>query len=168
MVPTISRIAVLWDPTGGGATALQATEEAAQALGLALQVLGVRGPHDFARAFEAAQTAQAHALMQLASPLFSAHRQTIVDLLAKSRLPAICEQREFVVDGCLMAYGPSFEAMHRRAAYYVDRILKGTKPADLPVEQPMKFELLINLKTAEALGLTIPPLVLFQADEVIK
>ena len=168
MVPNISRIAVLWDPTGGGATALKATEEAAQALGLELQVLEVRGPNDFERAFEAAQKEQAHALMQLASPLFSAHRKTIVDLLAKSRLPAICEQREFVVDGCLMAYGPSFEDMYRRAAYYVDRILKGAKPADLPVEQPVRFELILNRKTAQALSLTIPPIILFQADEVIQ
>jgi len=152
----------------GGATALHATEKAAQALGLALHVLEVRGPHDFARALEAAQQAQAHALMQLASPLFSTHRKTIVDLLAQSHLPAICEQREFVVDGCLMTYGPSFEAMYRRAAYYVDRILQGAKPSDLPVERPTKFELVLNLKTAQTLSLTIPPALLFQADEVIK
>jgi putative tryptophan/tyrosine transport system substrate-binding protein len=91
-----------------------------------------------------------------------------LDLVAKSRLPVTCETRPFVVAGCLMAYGPSFPDMYRRAAYYVDRILRGTKPADLPVEQPTKFELVINLKTAQALGITIPSTLLFLADEVIK
>ena len=168
VVPQLSRVAVLWDPSDGGATALRATERAAQALGLQLHILEVRGPDDLARAFEAAEKARAQALIQLASPLFGAHLKTIVDLATKSRLPATCYRRAFVVAGCLMTYGPSFPDMWRRAAFYVDKILKGAKPADLPVEQPMAFELVINLKTAKALGLTISPSVLFQATEVVQ
>ncbi len=107
-------------------------------------------------------------MLQLVSPFFTKHRQTLLELLSTHHLPAICEMRMYVVEGCLMTYGASLEAMFRRAAYYVDRILKGATPADLPVEQPMKFELVINLKTAQALGLTIPPTLLFQADEVLR
>jgi len=105
---------------------------------------------------DVAHKGRAQALLQVGSPLFNTHRQTLLELVAKRRLPATCEARVFVVEGCLMAYGPSFPAMWYRAAIYVDKILKGTKPADLPMEQPMKFELVINLKTAQALGLTIP------------
>jgi putative ABC transport system substrate-binding protein len=108
------------------------------------------------------------ALFVVTDVLTARHWARIVDFAAKHQLPTIFEYREPVVAGGLIAYGPSQADLHRRAAYYVDRILKGTKPADLPVEQPMKFELVLNLKTAEALGLTIPPTVLFQADEVIK
>jgi putative tryptophan/tyrosine transport system substrate-binding protein len=168
-VPGVTRVAVLWDSHfPASPSAVRATEEAARALGLQVQLLEVQGPEDFARVVAAATQERAQALFQVASSLFATHRETFLDLVAKSRLPVTCETRPFVVAGCLMTYGPSFPDMYRRAAYYVDRILKGAKPADLPVEQPMKFELVINLKTAEALGLTIPPTILFQADEVIR
>jgi putative tryptophan/tyrosine transport system substrate-binding protein len=167
-IPQLSRVAVLWEPIGGGGLAVRAVEEAAKALGLQLHVLEVREPHDLAPAVAAAQTGGAQAVLQLVSPFFTKHRQTLLELLSTHHLPAICEMRMYVVEGCLMTYGASLEAMFRRAAYYVDRILKGATPADLPVEQPMKFELVINLKTAQALGLTIPPTLLFQADEVLR
>src|SRR5262249_10881352 len=105
---------------------------------------------------------------QLPSPFLVQHRKLLVAALAITQLPAVCEQRMFVVEGCLMTYGPNFPAMARRTAYYVDRILKGAKPADLPIEQPREFELVINLKTAKALGLTISPLLLGRADQVIE
>jgi ABC-type uncharacterized transport system substrate-binding protein len=168
-VPGVTRVAVLWDSHfPASPSAVRAAEEAARALGVQIHLLEVQGPEDFARVVAAATRERAQALFQVASPLFSTHSETFIDLVAKSRLPATCETRPFVVAGCLMTYGPSFPDMYRRAAYYVDRILKGAKPGDLPIEQPMKFELVINLKTAQALGLTIPPTLLFQADEVIK
>jgi putative tryptophan/tyrosine transport system substrate-binding protein len=168
-VPGVTRVAVLWDSHfPASPSAVRAVEEAARALGVQIHLLEVQGPEDFARVVAAATRERAQALFQVASPLFSTHSETFIDLVAKSRLPATCETRPFVVAGCLMTYGPSFPDMYRRAAYYVDRILKGAKPGDLPIEQPMKFELVINLKTAQALGLTIPPTLLFQADEVIK
>jgi ABC-type uncharacterized transport system substrate-binding protein len=168
-VPGVTRVAVLWDSHfPASPSAVRAAEEAARALGLQVQLLEVQGPDDFARVFAATTRERVQALFQVASSLFATHRETFLDLVAKSRLPVTCETRPFVVAGCLMAYGPSFPDMYRSAAYYVDRILKGAKPADLPVEQPMKFELVINLKTAQALGLTIPPTLLFQADEVIR
>jgi len=168
-VPGVTRVAVLWDSHfPASPSAVRAVEEAARALGVQIHLLEVQGPEDFARVVAAATRERAQALFQVASPLFSTHSETFIDLVAKSRLPATCETRPFVVAGCLMTYGPSFPDMYRRAASYVDRILKGAKPADLPVEQPMKFELVINLKTAEALGLTIPPTLLFQADEVLR
>jgi len=168
VLPGVTRVGVLWNPTADDRTALKAVEMAATSLGLSLQILDVRAAEDLVRAFEAAKQKHAQALVQLASPLFAAHRKTMLDLSAKSRLPTTCQERTFVVDGCLMAYGPSFPEMFRRAAYYVDRILKGAKPGDLPVEQTTTFELVINLKTAKALGLTIPPSLLQRADEVIQ
>ena len=168
-VPGVTRVAVLWDSHfPASPSAVRAVEEAARALGVQIHLLEVQGPDDFVRVVAAATRERAQALFQVASPLFSTQRETFIDLVTKSRLPATCETRPFVVAGCLMTYGPSFPDMYRRAASYVDRILKGAKPADLPVEQPMKFELVINLKTAEALGLTIPPTLLFQADEVLR
>ena len=167
-IPGVIRVAVLWDPTGAGRTALRAIEQAVPPMGLILQVLEVRGEQDLERAFQAARQQRAQAVIQLASPLFAAHRKTILRLMAESRLPAVCQERSFVVDGCLMAYGPSFTDMFRRAAYYVERLLKGATPADLPVEQPTKFNMVINLKTAKALGLTIPPSLLQRADQVIE
>jgi putative ABC transport system substrate-binding protein len=167
--PEVTRIAVLWDiHNPASESAVRATEEAARSLGLQLHLLEVQGPYDFDSTFDAAHKGRAQALLQVGSPLFNTHRKTLLDLVAKSRLPATCESRAFVVEGCLMAYGPSFADMWRRAATYVDKILKGTKPGDLPMEQPMKFELVINLKTAQALGLTLPPSILFQADEVLQ
>ena len=168
-VPGATRIAVLWDiGNPASASSVRAMAEPARSLGLQLHLLEVQGPKDFDSAFDAAHKGRAQALVEMGSPLFAAHRKTIGDLVAKSRLPAVCAQRVFVVEGCLMAYGPSYVDMWRRAATYVDKILKGASPADLPIEQPTKFELVINLKTAQALGLTIPPTLLFQADEVIR
>jgi putative ABC transport system substrate-binding protein len=167
-VPGVIRVAALWDATGAGRTALTAVAQAAPLMGLVPQVLEVRRQQDLEQAFEAARHQRAQAVIQLASPFFAAHRKTILNLMAKSRLPAVCQERTFVVDGCLMAYGPSFPDMFRRAAYYVTRILKGAKPADLPVEQTSKFDLVMNLKTAKALGITIPSSLLVRADEIIE
>jgi putative tryptophan/tyrosine transport system substrate-binding protein len=128
----------------------------------------VRGPDEFEAAFAAATREGVDGLIPLADAMLFQHRAQIVDLAAKSRLPAMYEAKGFTEVGGLMAYGPSIPVQYRRVAYYVDRILKGAKPADLPIEQPMHFELVINLKTAQALGLTIPPTLLFQADEVIR
>jgi putative ABC transport system substrate-binding protein len=168
VIPDVIRVGVLWNPTGGDGTTLKAAEAAATSLGLNVQILNVRVAEDLVGAFEAAKQKRAQALVQIASPLFAAHRKTILDLSAKSRLPTTCQERTFVVDGCLMAYGPSFPDMFRRAAYYVDRILQGAKPGNLPVEQSTTFELVINLKTAKALGLTIPQSLLQRANEVIQ
>jgi putative ABC transport system substrate-binding protein len=167
-LPQLSRVAVLWEPMGGGVLAVRAVEDAARALGLQLHVLEVREPHDLATAVAAAQAGGAQAVLQLTSPFFTKHRQTLLELLSTHHLPAIYEARMYVVEGCLMTYGASFDAMFRRAAYYVDRLLKGTKPADLPVEQPREFELVINRTTAQALGLTLSPQLLYQATEVIQ
>jgi len=168
VLPDVNRVGVLWNSTDDDRSALKAIVGAATSLGLSLQILDVRAAEDLIRAFEAAKQQHAQALVQLASPFFAAHRKTMLDLSAKSRLPTTCQERTFVVDGCLMAYGPSFPEMFRRAAYYVDRILKGAKPGDLPVEQTTTFELVINLKTAKALGLTIPQSLLLRADEIIQ
>jgi len=168
-VPGMARVAVLWNPTEvSGARQLRDTEDAARVLGLQVHALEVRGPDDFAGAFAAARKGRADGLTVLAGPVSLFHRARLVDLAAQSRLPTMYYERMFVEADGLMSYSASDRDMHRRAAYYVDRILKGANPADLPVEQPTKFELVINLKTAKALGLTIPPLILFRADEVIK
>ena len=168
-VPKLSHVAVLWDPANPSSTlGFKETQTAAHALGLPLQSLEVRGPDEFDQAFAAMSREHADALVVLSNPLFFSHRRQLAELAVKHRLPAIFLFREYVEAGGLMAYGANLNAMYRRAAYYVDRILKGTKPADLPVEQPVKFELVINLKTAQALDLTIPPTLLFRADEVIK
>ena len=168
-VPGMARVAVLWDPTEvSAARQLRDTEEAARVLDLQVQALEVRGPDDFEGAFATARTGRADGLTVLAGPVSLFHRARLVDLAAQSRLPTMYWGRVFVEAGGLMAYAASERDMHRRAAYYVDRILKGAKPGDLPVEQPMKFELVINLKTAQALGLTIPPHLLLLADDVLK
>ena len=147
---------------------LRDTEEAARVLGLQVHVLEVRGPDDFEGAFTAVRTGRAEGLLILADPVTLFHRARLVDLAAKSRLPAMYWERVFAEAGGLMSYAASDRDMHRRAAYYVDRILKGANPADLPVEQPAKFELVLNLKTAKALGITMPPSLLLLADEVIQ
>src|SRR5215831_192608 len=168
-IPKLSHVAVLWNPTNPSSMlGFKETQTAAHALGLPLQSLEVRGPDEFDQAFAAMSREHADALVVLSNPLFFSHRRQLAELAVKHRLPAIFLFREYVEAGGLMAYGANLNAMYRRAAYYVDRILKGTKPADLPVEQPVKFELVINLKTAQALDLTIPPTLLFRADEVIK
>ncbi len=169
LVPGLARLAVLRNPLlEVHATFWQDTEVAARKLGVALQPLDVRGPEDFEAAFAAATRGNAQALIAFDDALTVAHRPRIVALAASSHLPAMYGLREFPDDGGLMSYGPSFADLFRRAATYVDKILKGAKPADLPVEQPTKFELVINRKTADALGLTVPPTLLTQADEVIE
>jgi len=171
-VPGISRVAVLWQPGAVGERTekdmVKGAEVAARALGVRLQFVEARGPADFDRAFSDMTKARAGALTVLTSPMLFSERRHLVDLAAKHRLPAVYTLREFVDAGGLMAYGPNAADVYRRVATYVDRILKGAKPADLPIEQPTKFELVINLKTAKALGLTIPQSVLGRADEVIQ
>jgi putative ABC transport system substrate-binding protein len=168
-MPTISRIAILWDPGSRGSRRwLSQAVVAARSLGVQLQALAVRRPDDFEAALEAATDGSAGALLTLRGPLLVTHRRRIAELAAAYRLPAISDDPEFVEAGNLMAYGPSLSDSYRRVATYMDKILKGAKPADLPVEQPTTFELVINLKTAKALGLTIPPSVLARADEVIE
>jgi putative ABC transport system substrate-binding protein len=171
-VPGVSRVAVLWQPGAFGERTekdiLKAAEVAARALGVRLQVVEARVPADFDRAFSDMTGARAGALAVLTSNMFVTERRRLVDLAAKNRLPAVYNVREFVDAGGLMAYGPNLADLYRRAATYVDKILKGAKPGDLPVEQPTKFELVINLKTAKALGLTIPQSLLGRADQVIQ
>jgi ABC-type uncharacterized transport system substrate-binding protein len=144
------------------------TETVARTLSMHLQFVGVRGPDEFARAFSTMTRGRPDALIMLPSPMLFGERKRIVDLAAKYRLPTMYNNRESVQLGGLIAYGTSLSDLYRRAAVYVDKILKGAKPGDLPVEQPTKFELVINLKTAKALGLTIPPSLLQRADQVIE
>jgi putative ABC transport system substrate-binding protein len=143
-------------------------EVAAGTLAVQLQYVDVRDPKDIETAFRAASKGRAEAVLALGSPVFILQRTQIADLAVKYRLPAIYDRREFVEDGGLLSYGVSLIDLHRRSATYVDKILKGAKPADLPVEQPTKFEFIINLKAAKRIGLTIPPTVLARADKVIK
>ena len=147
---------------------LKEADVAARALGMRPRFVEARGPENFDRAFSDMTRARAGALTVLSTPMFASEPSRLVALAAKNRLPAVYPLREFVDAGGLMAYGPNAVDMYRRAATYVDRILKGTKPGDLPVEQATKFELVINLKTAKALGLTIPPALLQRADQVIQ
>jgi putative tryptophan/tyrosine transport system substrate-binding protein len=170
VVPGVSRVAFLWNPDVRGALLdYKETEGAAGSLRVQLQSVEVVRAEDFDRAFSAVTKERAQALiMPAANPLGFANRGQIATFAQKNRLPSIYAQREYVDAGGLMSYGPSTPDMDRRAATYVDKILKGTKPADLPVEQPRKFELVINLKTAKQIGLTIPPNVLARADTVIK
>ena len=169
IVPTLSRVAVLGNSAEpANALVLREVELAAGALGVKLQYLDVLGPKDIETAFRAASKGRADAVLVLLSPVVISHRTQLVEIALRSRLPAIYFRPEFVEDGGLMSYTTSFPDLSRRAATYVDKILKGAKPADLPVEQPTKFELVINLKTAKQIGLTIPPDVLLRADKVIK
>jgi putative ABC transport system substrate-binding protein len=168
-VPAISRVAVLADlNTPITRMALQEMQVAAPALEVQLQSLSVHELDELEGAFAAMRREHAEALVVLPSSLANIHRARINELAAKSRLPTMWEWRDAVVDGGLMAYGPDNASLWHRAATYVDKILKGAKPADLPVERPIKFELVINLKTAQALGLTMPPSILLQANEVIR
>ena len=171
-VPGVSRVAVLWQPGGFGERTekdmLNGAEVAARALGVRPQFVEARGPADFDRAFSEMTRARAGALTVFANAMFTIERRRLVDLAAKNRLPALYAFREYVDAGGLMAYGPHLADLYRRAATYVDRILKGAKPGDLPVEQPTKFELAINLKAAKALGLTIPQSVLGRADHIVE
>ena len=170
VIPKLARVAVLWDPSSGGEDSgnFKDTKVAAGALSVQVQSLEVRNPEDFERAFKAAIEGRAQGLIMVQSVLTTTHATRIVELAIKSRLPTMFAQGVFVESGGLMSYSPNHADLARRAAVYVDKILKGTKPADLPVEQAMKFELIINLKTAKQIGLTIPPNVLARADRVIK
>ncbi len=170
IIPKLSRVAVL-----GGASAAPANvrtlneiELAAGALKVKIQYLAVLSPKDIESAFRAAGKGRADAVLALGSPILNSHRTQVVELAVKSRLPAIYNHSEYVVDGGLMTYSASLPDLDRRAATYVDKILKGRKPADLPVEQPIKFEFIVNLKAAKQIGLTIPPNVLVRADRVIR
>src|SRR5215470_16096027 len=172
VVPGVARVAILWQPPAfaeaQGKALLTAAEAAAQTLRVRLQVVEARGPDDFDRAFSEMTKGRAEALAVMTSATFPRGRRRLVDLAAKNRRPVIYPFREDVEAGGLMSYGPNVSDLFRRAATFVDKILKGAKPADLPVEQPTKFELVINLKTAKALGLTIPPTLLARADRVIE
>ncbi len=166
-LPQLTRVSALWDVHT--ADQWRVAEAAVQSMGLQLQSVELRHPpSDFTGAIGVAIRERAEALLVLSSPIMAQKRAEIAALALTHRLPAMYQAREWVTAGGLMSYGPSYPAMYRRAADYVDRILKGTKPADLPIEQPTKIELVINLKTANTLGLTIPPSLLFQADEVIR
>jgi putative ABC transport system substrate-binding protein len=169
IVPKLSRVAVLGASTStSSALALRETELAAGALGVQLQYLDVLGPKDIESAFRKAGKGHADAVLVLPTAVLSAQQKQIVDLAVKSRLPAIYPRTEYTEAGGLMSYEPNLADMWRRAATYVDKILKGTRPADLPVEQPMRFEFVINLKAAKQIGFTIPPNVLVRADRVIR
>jgi putative tryptophan/tyrosine transport system substrate-binding protein len=168
-VPTAARVGVLFDPASIGAgQQWRETERAAQALGVQLQALEVRRGEELERAFAAATSAGVGALMVWRSFLIVSHQTRILQLAAQSRLPVMSDLRAFVDDGGLMSYGPSLSDAFRRAATYVEKILNGAMPGDLPIEQPTKFELVLNLKMAKAMGITIPPSLLFLADEVIQ
>ena len=169
VVPQISRVAVLGDPQAEAyGSQLQEMKVAARALGVQLQPVELQRPNDLEKAFSAITRERADAVIGLTGPAVSFLRKPIVELAAKNRLPAIYPFVEFVDAGGLMSYAPNYADLFRRAATFVDKILKGAKPADLPVEQPTKFELIINLKTAKQIGLTIPPNVLARADKVIR
>ena len=169
IIPRLSRVAVFGNSTiPGNAQTLREVELAARAFGVKLQHLDVLGPKEIETAFRAATKGSADALLVLVSFVFISQRTQAADLAVKSRLPAIYFRSEFVDDGGLMSYGVSISDLDRRAATFVDKILKGAKPVDLPIEQPKKFEFIINLKAAKQIGLTIPPNVLARADRVIR
>jgi ABC-type uncharacterized transport system substrate-binding protein len=162
-------VAVFWYRTTPAVPSyLKELHVAAQALGLQIQSLEVRSSNDFESVFQAAAKGGARALTVSTHPIFTGNRNRILDFASKNRLPAMYPWREYVEDGGLMSYATKLSDLYRRAATYVDKILKGTKPADLPVEQPLKFEFVINLKTAKQIGLTIPPNVLVRANRVIR
>jgi len=167
LAPQIASVAMLWDPATG-TSQLKAIEIAARSRSVRLHILEVRALGDLNSAFRTAQEQRAGAINVLASPLLSSYNATIVDLAARSQLPAIYQWKEQAEAGGLISYGPSLLATWRQTGFLVGKVLKGAKPADLPVEQPSKFELAINLKTASALGLTIPPALLARADHVME
>ena len=171
-VPKVSRVAALWQPGAFGERTekemLQSAEVAARALGIQLQFVEARSPADIDKAFSEITGGRADAMTVLVSGMLLGERKRLVDFAARQRLPAVYTFRELVDAGGLMSYGPSLGDLFRRAASYVDKILKGAKPADLPVEQPIKLELVINLKSAAAIGLTVPPTLVARADDVIE
>jgi len=167
--PKVARVAFLWESGSTGENLpLTEMEAAAKALGLKLQSLQVRSLDDFDGAFARAKREGAQALITFSRPLVNTQQRQVLDFAAKNRLPAIYHTSEFVEAGGLMSYAPNFTDLFRRAADFVDKILKGTKPAEIPVEQPMKFEFIVNLKAAKQIGVTIPPNVLVRADRVIR
>jgi ABC-type uncharacterized transport system substrate-binding protein len=167
--PGVTRIAVLYHPPFAATVLnLHEAQAAASALGLTVLPMEVHTPDEFDEQFAAMIRLGADALITVAGPFSATHRRRILELAPTHRLPTACGVWQDAESGCLIAYGSSLAAMYRRAASYVDKILKGTRPSDLPVEQPMKFELIINLKTAKALGLTIPPALLVLADKVLQ
>jgi putative tryptophan/tyrosine transport system substrate-binding protein len=168
-LPHVSRVAVLWTPDNPGSVVnKRAAEAPARSLSIKLQSVEVRTSGDLERAFSAMRRERAEALVTINSPLLLSHLKRIIDLAAKSRLPAVHMERRWVEGGGLMSYGPSYPDLYRRAAIYVDKILKGANPSQLPIEQPTKLELAVNLRTAKALGLTIPPSLLLRADQIIE
>ncbi len=168
-IPRVARVAVLWNPdTPYHTMALQELKAAAPSLSMQLTFVNVQRPEEIGPAFSSINRARAQALYVLDDPFFLAHRMTLLKLASNARLPVISGFREFVNAGVLMSYGANFDDLFRRSAGYVDKILKGAKPGDLPIEQPTKFEFIVNLKTAKALGITIPQSILLRADEVIQ
>lgn len=170
VVPRMSRAGVLWDANAPGTIiGFKEYEAAARALKIQLQSLEVRGPSpDLAGAFQTAAKGRVSAVITIGNPLLGRYQNQIAELAIKNRKPSMCERSDYVDAGCLVSYAANQADQYRRAAYYVDRVLKGTKPADLPVEQPMKFEFVINLKTAKQIGVTIPQWTLMKADRVIR
>ena len=167
-VPGLSRLAILWNASGTDATSLQNVEDGAKAKGLQTLSIEVRNPGEFAGAVAKAKAWGAQGVLQMASPMLSQNRALLIELLKLNKLPATCELRMYVDDGCLMTYSADLDAMFRRQAYYVDRILKGANPALLAIEQPREFDFVINETTARNLGLTIPTSVRMQATDVIR
>ena len=168
-IPRLTRVAVLWDPDQlWHAKVVEDLKAAAPSMAIELSFVSARTPAEFGPAFTAISRTHAKALYLPDSPLFAAHRTTLLKLASKAQLPAIHSERRWVDEGALMSYGATYVDQLRRAAGYVDKILKGAKPGDLPIQQPTKFELVVNLKTAKALGITIPQSILLQADEVIR
>jgi len=169
IVPGLARLAIVWQRgSGSGPHALEDIENAARAMGLTVGSFEVGSDRDFAQAVAGAKAWGAQAVFQAPAFYGTEDRQRFMQLVAAAKLPAACEGRHFAVDGCLMSYGPSFEEAFRAAAGYVDRILKGARPADLPIDQPREFELVINLKTAQALGIEVPQLLQLQATELLR
>jgi len=167
-VPNLARLAILWDPSEPGRRdQVKEVETAARASGVKVQLVEARSLSELDGAFATIAREGAGAVYVQGSTIMLAHRARIAELAARRRLPTMCGTREFVEAGCLLSYNANFRDLYRRAAYFVDKILKGAKPSDLPVEQPAKFELVMNLKTAKMLGLTIPPSLLLRADSVI-
>src|SRR5262249_6930354 len=168
-IPKLRRVAILWNPdTPYHPTVIRELKGAAPALAVELSFAEANTPAQLSSAFSKMRRMHAQAVYVVEDGVFTAHRAAIVELASKARLPAIFAQARVVEEGGLMSYGPSFVDLYRRSAGYVDKLLKGARPSDLPVEQPTKFELAVNLKTAKALGITIPESILLRADEVIR
>ena len=167
-VPTLTRVAIVWNATGTDARIAHSVADTAKAMGMQALTFEVHNTSDLSDVIASAKALGAQGVVQLAAPFITRNRALLIEALARNGLPATCELRMYVAEGCLMTYSANIDAMFRREAAYVDRILRGANPAELAIEQPREFELIINLKTAQALGLTIPPMLRFQANEVIQ